>query len=280
MKYIVFGAGNDAKLAVSNIIIKWKQEPAYLVDNFHFGFEYEAYGKKYPVFFSAKILEECKDDITIVISSQRFHEQIARQLRDMGFMEGKHFFGWPDFIRQHWKEDGALESFYELRVHYMSELIAGDSRSVLDLGCGEMHLKKYIGSNTSYFPCDYIKRDESTLICDLNKGEYPNVRTDTVIMSGIIEYISQYEWLFQTACSYVDKEVIIAYAAVDYIPNYPLRCKWGFANHLSVMQIVELFGRYGMTLVFSNCMTYPTNSILKFEKNNHTKNENAKALGK
>lgn len=267
MKYVVFGAGDDAKLVISNMIIRWGREiPVYLVDNYHYDFEYKAYGKTYPVFFSMKLLEENKDDVLIVISSKRCHRQIAEQLRDMGFMEGKHFFGWPHFVQMRWQEAGVFKSIFEIRVSCMANLIAADSKSVLDLGCGEMFLRKYLRDGIAYYPCDYVARDDNTIICDLNKGEYPNIHTDTVFMSGILEHIDCCEEVIHKACSYAEREIIVSYCAIDYQSDFVSRCKWGAVNHFSVLDIAEMFCKYEMQLSFSKFMELPGEVLFRFVK--------------
>jgi len=45
--------------------------------------------------------------------------------------------------------------------------------TVLDLGCGAMPLELFLPYGCAYLPCDRVKRDERTLLCDFNKDSVP-----------------------------------------------------------------------------------------------------------
>lgn len=62
-------------------------------------------------------------------------------------------------------------------------------KSIMDLGCGEQNLKKYLNDNIKYYPVDVFKRKNSTIIRDFNKGEFLEVNVDLVFCSGVFEYI-------------------------------------------------------------------------------------------
>lgn len=49
--------------------------------------------------------------------------------------------------------------------------------SVLDLGCGARYLRDLLPPIT-YFAADLASDDENMILCDLNKGEFPEVRVD------------------------------------------------------------------------------------------------------
>lgn len=269
MKYIVFGAGENARRAISNIKRIWQVQnirDIYLVDNYRYDFEYDAYGEKYPVYFPSKLFDEDKNDIVIVVSNVKSYTQIANQLRNMGFMEGKHFFGWPGFTQVYWQETGYLKPYYELRVKFMSDLISKESKSVMDLGCGNMYLKKYLTEGVKYIPCDYVKWDEETVVCDLNSSKFPDVFADTVFMSGILEHIENYENLIKSICEHANKEIIMSYCSIDYKSDYAFRSIIGARNHLSIFELVNMFKQYGMELSYSTLIEQPLASILKFVK--------------
>lgn len=40
------------------------------------------------------------------------------------------------------------------RSYEMSKYIRKDAKSLLDLGCGEMHIQKFIDSDVKYHGCD------------------------------------------------------------------------------------------------------------------------------
>lgn len=87
--------------------------------------------------------------------------------------------------------DLSSEGFVE-RSRVMSHYIRPECKSLLDLGCGEMHIRKFLNSGVKYYGCDYKKRDEETIICDLAKGEFPSICVDTIFMAGVLGYLSNW----------------------------------------------------------------------------------------
>lgn len=266
MNYIVFGAGINAKNVIYNIKRMFSGSNIYLVDNFHYDFEYEAFGETYPVYHSSKLLEERPEEVFIIVSSIRNHSQIAGQLRNMGFMEGKHFFGGPQFIQGHWIDTGSLHPVMHLRVKLMSELISDESTSVLDVGCGDMFLKHCLHNRIKYIPCDYISHDDTTIVCNLNMNQYPDIQVDTVFLSGILEHVEDYTSFLNQMSRCAKKEIILSYNVVEYRPLYEDRCRSGILNHFSVYDITEEFRVRKMYLQESKHLEFPPQSLFKFVK--------------
>ena len=268
MNYIVFGAGINAKYIIINIKKMFPESNIYLIDNFHYDFDYEVFEETYPVYHTAKLLEEDFKDICIIISSIKNHNQMAEQLRNMGMIEGKHFFGGIRFIQSHWidKDRGGLHPAMRLRVKLMSELISNECDSVLDVGCGEIFLKHCMHENIKYIPCDYIPHDDSTIVCDLNQKQYPQIQVHTVFLSGILEHVEDCSSFLDQMCRCARKEVILSYNTVEYRPNYEERCRSGILNYLSSYDIIEEFRHRHMYLRESKFFNCPPQLIFKFVK--------------
>jgi hypothetical protein len=49
---------------------------------------------------------------------------------------------------------------------------------VLDLGCGGMALEGFLPNGCRYIPCDVGRRDERTVICDFNAGQFPDAEAE------------------------------------------------------------------------------------------------------
>lgn len=182
----------------------------------------------------------------------------------MGFIEGKHFIGWPGFLQAHWKRTGAFYPVYDLRVQYMAGLISEDTKSVLDLGCGDMYLKKYLPETVNYFLCDYFKHDEDTIVCDLGNNQFPQICADTVFMSGILEHIEDTDFLIKSACTCAQIEIILSYCTLDYRPDLIERGMHGIKNNFSVYDIVNVFTENGMELDRTYYLEHPMQSIFRF----------------
>lgn len=129
----------------------------------------------------------------------------------MGFLENVHFFnGWKldgNFYQviganQDWEidektHDNIFENkAWEKRAEIMSEMIPSDVQSLMDLGCGDCKLKKYLSPNIKYIGVDYCYRNENTIMCDLNKENLPCQSVSMHYMAGSLPHIKNKEKLF------------------------------------------------------------------------------------
>ncbi|MFX6015289.1 methyltransferase domain-containing protein, partial [Acinetobacter baumannii] len=70
---------------------------------------------------------------------------------------------------------------------------------VLDLGCGNMSLQRFLPFGCSYRGCDLVPRDPDTVVCDFNEGQFPTEaagEADLITMLGLLEYIIDLEAFF------------------------------------------------------------------------------------
>lgn len=270
MKIVIFGVGENIKHIIFNIRNNKtrfiEQDIAYIVDNHKYGSQYEYIdGKKYDVYFPIKLLED-KEEKMIIISSINNYYPIATQLTEFGFKEGKDFVGWGGLLQADWVTMEKLIPAMEYRVKFMGDFITDDVLSVADLGCGNMDLKKYINKNVKYIPVDYFPHDETTIICDLDSGIYPNIKVDAIVMGAILEHIRNFESLVKWVCNSVDKEIILSYTPIEYLSDINIRMKHGCKNHMSVDELIQLFETNNMKLEDSKIMQTIKRPLYKFRK--------------
>lgn len=168
-----------------------------------------------------------------------------------------------DYIENN--SDGFTWEFSRTRIETMSTLISKDTKSILDLGAGKEWLKDYLNDSTiRYYPVDYCKRSNNTIICDFNQQEFPEVKADAIFVSGCLEWIKDYKWFINRICSSKPKEVILSYTVVinnDYTGR--LKC---WENALSESELCELFAINHYTLTnkkyIDNDISQP---LMKFE---------------
>lgn len=103
---------------------------------------------------------------------------------------------------------------WEERSFVMSKFVPQECNSLLDIGCGEMHIRKFLPKGTKYFGCDYKKRDEDTIVCDLAKGEFPTVNVDIVFIAGVFEYLSNWKDVLKK-CTTCCKQIIMSYSTIE-----------------------------------------------------------------
>nr|WP_246617467.1 putative nucleotide-diphospho-sugar transferase [Rhizobium populisoli] len=87
-----------------------------------------------------------------------------------------------------WADKVNLLSQWSGRAEIVASLIDAPD-VVLDLGCGGMDLERHLKPGVTYQPSDIVSRDARTIVCDLNKGELPDIKASVVSMLGVLEYI-------------------------------------------------------------------------------------------
>jgi len=61
---------------------------------------------------------------------------------------------------------------------------------VADVGCGAMAVERFLPENCTYLPFDIMKRDERTVVVDLNVDPVlPDFKADLIVCLGVIEYL-------------------------------------------------------------------------------------------
>lgn len=147
---------------------------------------------------------------------------------------------------ERWSDPRQLEEFWAKRAEIAATLVTPGS-TVLDLGCGSMALEKLLPPGCQYIPCDMVRRDERTLVCDLNSGVFPQVKEATVItVLGVLEYIYEPEPFIKKLYDY-RLPIIISYIPTDS-GIYPDRPAMGWVNHLSWQELAAIFQRIGFHL--------------------------------
>ena len=164
--------------------------------------------------------------------------------------------------KKHWKDIEYFDPGWEERVALMAQFIES-GKSVLDLGCGKMHLRKYL-VNCTYYPVDYTKRSEDCIICDFNKREFPAIKPNIVFISGCLEYVKPYRWFITSACRQSER-IIISYCTTDKFTDRRERESLAWVNHLSEEKILGLFKTNGFKLSHS-LQTKTNNSIFVFDR--------------
>lgn len=61
--------------------------------------------------------------------------------------------------------------------------------SVLDLGCGALALRDALPPGAPYVPADLIARSADCIVLDLDQGQFPEGRFDTVVLLEVLEYL-------------------------------------------------------------------------------------------
>lgn len=146
-----------------------------------------------------------KESIVIIITDTKKYTAIKSILEKYGLVENLHFFnGWKlshkfyeiNYAEKEWIEFeksskdalADMRSGWEKRSQKMKKLIPSDVKSILDVGCGEGLIRKYLSKDIKYYGLDYCKRENVDFVCDINREMLPDIKVDMILMAGVIEY--------------------------------------------------------------------------------------------
>jgi len=144
-------------------------------------------------------------------------------------------------MEKEWKDIEYFSERFDLRTAKLIDLL-DDSylvKDVLDIGCGLMFAKRYLyekyGIN-NYYGLDYKSRDNETIICDLNKKEFPSKYYDLFLVAGCLEYIKDVQWFFSRFV-FCKKYALISYCSVELVPDLEKRRNGAWKNDLTALDI-------------------------------------------
>lgn len=263
-KVIVYSGGLYASRLLT---MERYRQISYFVDDIdaETGFEYGDGTKNiYPL----RVLEkEDKDNIIIVVSDEKIYPKAKEKLEKMGFLEDVHFFSgwrlnlafykslygetsWDKFEKE--EKDTHSEKQYLQRAKVMAEMIPEGVHSVMDLGCGAMHLKSLLPDTSKYYGVDYCKRNQDTIVCDLNSESIPDIKVDLYYMAGLLYYIDDIDRLVRQFSEKGKNHVLFDYGGIerylrlDGVPSDPYIAVRN--NYLSAEEIFSIFIKYGYSM--------------------------------
>lgn len=205
----------------------------------------ELYGEK--VIEIEQLIKEYSD-ANIIVSSIVYCEEITQDLLKLGVAKGRIyncFIFMPEnvdwsIIESNDKADWELMSE---RIEMIANRgwIPDTVSSVADYGCGHRFLEKYIPENAIYYPIDYVDRGEKTIICDFNKFEYPEIKSQISTCLGVAIYIKPMEKLVEHICKFTEETIIFSFITLEGHPNIEARRKSGICQDYTDKQILDMF---------------------------------------
>lgn len=147
---------------------------------------------------------------------------------------------------ERWAKPESFAPQWSYRAGLAAQMIPAHSR-VLDIGCGAMDLERVLPEDCTYQPCDLVRRDERTLVCDLNRGEFPDgVQPDVVTMLGVLEYLRDPLDVLRKVRA-LDRPLICSYSITDRRPQLD-RASQGWINSYDFASLASLMAQAGFRL--------------------------------
>ncbi len=198
-----------------------------------------------------EMLPEKWSDANIVISSILYYDEIVEKLLRLG-IDRKRILSYQMFFQERitWKdlEDAVVWGTHTGRVKDIAEWIPAGVRSVADYGEGKLNLKKYLAPATAYYPIDYIKRSQETIICDFDQDRLPDIKADVSVCTATLIFITHAPELLEHLCTHTLQTIILSYVTLDTFPNVTGRRASGYMNDFTQQELQAMLSKYGFKL--------------------------------
>lgn len=125
--------------------------------------------------------------------------------------------------------------------------LLGEVTSVTDIGAAHMDVERLLPSGVVYVPLDVARRDDRTIVVDLNVCNLPNTNTDGAVMLGVLEYIYDVRKLLaETRKQY--RVMVTTYNPVEGTKALSDRRAHAWVNNYSKAEITALMRDAGWSI--------------------------------
>lgn len=118
---------------------------------------------------------------------------------------------------------------------------------VIEFGAGNNFLCDYLDNSIQYTPSDIFKRNEDTLVCDLNDpSTYLDLTNyDVAVFSGVFEYIYDIDEVFNYLKDEIP-QINMSYCCSDIIKTD--RLKSGWLSDYTLDELKTIFKKYDYSI--------------------------------
>lgn len=190
-------------------------------------------------------------DANIVVSTNLYFEEVKARLLDDGFAE-EQILPYTLFVPQNvvWSdlEDNIDWELMRPSVEVFTKWIPEDVKSVVDYGAGQMYVKAFLKPQVKYYPIDYMKRFEETIVYDLNTGNFPDIEAEVSVLNGVLEFLTTAKALMEYVTGKTSRQIIVSYMTLDRFSDIGARRASGYVSDLTEQQIINAFSAGGFVL--------------------------------
>ncbi|MFB0875889.1 MULTISPECIES: hypothetical protein [unclassified Sphingobium] len=120
-------------------------------------------------------------------------------------------------------------------------------RRVLDIGCNDMMIERLLPPGHGYVPLDVARRDERTIVVDLNEQDLPATDADFALGMGVLEYFFDIPRFLRGLAAQFD-EGLFSYHPLERSPARD-RLSLGWVNAMTSYELIALFQSVGFSNV-------------------------------
>jgi hypothetical protein len=111
-----------------------------------------------------------------------------------------------------------------------------------------MALEKFLPQACRYVPCDLARRDDRTVVCDFNAGQFPDAADANIVtVLGVLEYIFDPRAFLKQLRQW-QKPIVISYCTTEGLSNTDHRRNLGWVNDFSRREVERLFSDAGFDI--------------------------------
>jgi hypothetical protein len=139
-----------------------------------------------------------------------------------------------------WSKPEEFDETWKRRISVMASHIKIPGR-VADFGCGMMWLEGILPTANSYVPVDYIRRDDRTIVLDLNRDPLPAFNAEVAFLSGVLEYVNDVEAFARSLSSAGFRQIIFSYCTLEHFGDLRKRAELNWVSHKSIFELLHIF---------------------------------------
>ena len=137
----------------------------------------------------------------------------------------------------------------ESRLQYAMNKLVPDCANLMDLGCrNSKFVKSICPANVKYFPVDFKKHFDEVIACDFNKGDFPNIKADTILCALTAEYVEPLPQFLANMCDAAQKQILMWCRPVDKEIHGEYRWKNPFLTDFTEDFLIKTMARNNFQL--------------------------------
>lgn len=137
-----------------------------------------------------------------------------------------------------WSQEKHLFKSWDERTQFLANQIVPNS-IVFEFGAAKLALKEMLPKGCKYLHSDIVKRNEATIVADLNKILPDLPQVDYIVFSGVLEYVFEVKDLLIHLSQFTN-HFVFSYAVTDTFQEKGKRRFNGWVSDLSEADVIAI----------------------------------------